>query len=274
MKFKKLMLTLSATAVAGLVLGGCAQADTTDTGSDETSSEPRVIKVAAVSYPMTDVVVAAAEAIEEGYEVELLEVGDYPIANQALRDGEVDANFSQHVPYMEEYNAANNASLVAVESIYNTLVSFYSREYREWDELPDNASIFIPEDKTNTARALDLMAEGGIITLDPEVERFQAGLDDIVENPKNVTFTQVGFPQLNAAYDEADAVFMYYAFAPQIDLDPNEDTIVSSVQEPFDLQLVTREELQDDPAIEALRTAFTSDSVRNVIIESGNEPAF
>lgn len=276
MKFTRLMLTTGAAlATATLALGCSATPETPEaSGSPSASDAPHVITVAAVSTPMTDVVLAAAAEIEEGYEIELVELGDYPVINNALAEGEVDASFSQHIPYMEDFNEANGADLVAVQPIYDAIVSFYSREYRSWDELPERASIFIPGDPTNTGRALDLLAQGGVITLDPEVARFEAGLGDIIENPKEVQFTEVGFSELPVAYPEADAVFMYYAFARMIDLTPEQDTIASETDGPFSLQLVTRSELAGSPEIEALKRAFTTERVREVIIESGNTPVF
>lgn len=272
MTFTRRLLTVASAAIIGLGVTACGASESPEAG--KSGDEPVTIRVAAVSTPMTDVVLAAADSIEEGYEIELVELGDYPIVNNAIKEGEVDASFSQHIPYMEEFNEANNADLVAVQPVYDAIVSFYSREFRSWEELPEGAKLFIPEDTSNTGRALDLLEQGGVLKLDPKVERFAAGLDDIVENPKNVEFIQVGFSELPAAYPEADAVFMYYAFARMIDLDPEKDTIASETDGPFTIQLVTRAELEDSDEIAALKKAFTSDKVREVTEESGNTPAF
>lgn len=272
MTFTRRLLAIATAATLTLGATACSSSAAPD---DTTSGdEPVTIRVAAVSTPMTDVVLAAADAIEDGYEIELVELGDYPMVNNAIAEGEVDASFSQHIPYMEEFNEANGTDLVAVQPVYDAVVSFYSREFRSWDELPEGASLFIPDDKANTGRALDLLAKGGVISLDPAVDRFGADLPDIIDNPKNVTFTQVGFSELPTAYPEADAVFMYYAFARMIDLTPENDTIASETDGPFTIQLVTRAELEDSAAIAALKKAFTSDAVRTVTEESGNTPAF
>lgn len=115
----------AALAVASLALltAGCApSAGQTDGGGDVVT-----IKVAATVTPMTDVVEAAAEAIEEGYEIELVPVSDYVQPNVLVENGEIDANFVQFVPFMEEFNTKNDASLAGVKPIYSTVVAFYSR---------------------------------------------------------------------------------------------------------------------------------------------------
>src|SRR5690625_1541232 len=117
MKYKKLMITTAALALTGLVVTGCSSADTDDTAAGNGKSVD-TIKVAASAKLMIDAVKAAAEAIEDVYEVELVETTGYFTPNVILRDGEVDANFIQHPPHMEDFNEGNNANLVVVEPIY------------------------------------------------------------------------------------------------------------------------------------------------------------
>lgn len=255
-------------AAAALVVTGCAATG----GAD--ASETVTIRVAATVTPMTDAVEAAAEVIEEGYEVELVPVSDYVQPNVLVQNDEIDANVVQFESFMEEFNERNGADLVVVQPVYATVVAFYSRSLESLDELPEGGSVVIANDKANAARALQLLADNGIITLDPSVERYAARVSDIVENPRNLEITEVDLLQLNTAYDEADAVYNLPSFARQIGLTPQDDGLVVEQDERFEVALVTREGNADSPAIAALQRALTSDRVREVLEGLGVPPAF
>lgn len=266
MKFTRLLTGVAAlTVVAGLA----ACSDTPAAQSDVV-----VLKVAAHAPPMTDVVTAAAESIEDGYRIELVEVADYVQPNVMLNAGEIDANFVQHEPFMEEFNAKNNGSLVKVQPVYMTVIAFYSRTLDSLDDLPEGGHVVIPQDPSNAARGLQLLADTGVITLDPSAERFTATIDDIAENPKNIRITQVDLLQLNTAYDEADAVLNLPAFARQIGLNPAEHGIAVEQDPRFAVSLVARADNAESPEIAALAKAFTSNAVRRVVEESNNPAAF
>ena len=204
---RKIHISALGIALASAVLlSGCAAPSG---GADAASTEPVTLKVAAVTSPMTDVVEAAADAIEDGYKIELVEVSDYVLSNTILQAGDVDANFSQHVPYMESFNAGNDGTLVGVQPVYDFIIAFYSKTLDDIADLPNGATVAIPDDPSNTGRALKLLADEGIVTLDPTIDPYTATPDDITGNPKSLEFLQVAIPQLNAAYDEADLVFQW-----------------------------------------------------------------
>ena len=257
------------TAMLGsaLLVAGCAAPD----GGGEAGGAEAVttLQVAAVTAPMTDVVLAAADAIEEGYEIELVEVSDYVTANTILNAGDVYANFSQHEPYMQEFNEGNDGVLVAVQPVYNFVIAFYSKTLESIEELPTGAVIAIPDDSSNSARALKLLDENGVITLDPEVDPYQATLDDIVDNPNDVEFLEVGIGQLNAAYEEADLIFQWPSHIAALGLTPQDDGLITELDDAFALNLVVREQDVDSAATQALIDAFTSDEVREVIESNG-----
>ncbi|MBK0417452.1 D-methionine-binding lipoprotein MetQ [Leucobacter sp. CSA1] len=263
---------LAAAAACALALTACSGGASGGASGGET--ETVTLKVAAHTEPMTDIVLAAGEAIEDGYEIELVEVADYVQPNQMLQAGELDANFVQHLPFMEEFNEKNDASLVRVQPVYKTVVGFYSKTVDSLDELPDGGSVVIPQDVSNAGRALRLLSDEGVIELDDSAEQYGATLDDITDNPRDLAFTQVELLSLNSAYEEADAVFNLPAFARQIGLTPQDDAIATEGDERFAVSLVTREEDEDSPETEALKRAFTSDEVREAVEESGNPLAF
>lgn len=266
-------LVAAAAAAVAMLASGCAAAGEPD-ASQPSASETITIRVAATVTPMTDAVEAAAEVIEEGFEVELVPVSDYVQPNVLVQNDEIDANVVQFESFMEEFNERNGADLVVVQPVYKTVVAFYSRSLGSLDELPEGGSVVIANDKANAARALQLLADNGIITLDPAVERYAARVSDIVENPRNLEITEVDLLQLNTAYDEADAVYNLPSFARQIGLTPEEDGLVVEQDERFEVALVTRAGNADSPAIAALQRALTSDRVREVLEGLGVPPAF
>lgn len=257
---------LATALAAALILTGCAAQPAP--GSDDTggpAADPVTLEVAAVTSPMTDVVQAAAEAIDEGYEIELVEVADYVTANTILNGGDIDANFSQHVPYMESFNAANDGTLTGVQPVYNFVIAFYSKTLDDIADLPQGATVAIPDDPSNTGRALNLLANERIITLDPAVDPYTSTVDDITGNPNDLEFLQVPILSLNAAYEEADLVFQWPSHIAALGLDPQNDGLITELDDAFALNLVVREEDADSEATAALIAAFTSEEVREVI---------
>ncbi|GAA2844928.1 MetQ/NlpA family ABC transporter substrate-binding protein [Leucobacter komagatae] len=256
----------AALAAGALALAGCASGPTVDSGDGGAApAEPRVLKVAATTTPMPDVVLAAAEAIEAPYTIELVEVADYVQPNTMLAAGELDANFVQHPPFMEEFNAGNNASLVAVEPVYLTVVGTYSSKHDSMADIPENGHIVVPQDLSNQARALQMYADAGLIKLDPKVDKWDVTVADVTENPKKLKFTEVDLMQLNAAYPEADGVFLHGTFARQLGLVPGDDAIAVEQDPQFAVSLVSRADNQDSPEVKALAKAFHSDEVRAVL---------
>jgi len=258
---------LAAALGLALVVSGCAASAPGDGKTD--AAAPQVLKVAAVTAPMTDVVTAAGEAIEGDYEVQLVEVGDYITSNTILNSGDVYANFSQHIPYMETFNEGNDGTLVGVQPVYNFLIAFYSKTLDDIADLPDGATIAIPDDPSNTGRALKLLAAHDVISLDSKVDPYAATVKDVVDNPKNVEFLQVPIASLNAAYEEADLVFQWPSHIIALGLTPQKDGLITELDDRFALNLVVQEKDADSAATAALKKAFTSDQVREVIEGNG-----
>ncbi|SDQ09469.1 MetQ/NlpA family ABC transporter substrate-binding protein [Microbacterium sp. cf332] len=252
-----------AAIATAVVLTGCAAS------SGDAASDVMTLRVGAVTSPATDIVEAAGAAIADGYEIELVEVSDYVTINNMLAAGDIDANFSQHEPYMQEFNAKNGASLEAVQPIYNFVIAFYSKTLTDIDQLPEDATVAIPNDASNTARALKLLADAGIIGLSDGIDPYAATLDDVVSNPQNLQFLSLEINQLNTAYDEADLVFQWPSHIAALGLTPQDDGLLTELDDRFALQLVVPSAEADSDATKALIDAFTSDEVRKVI--DGND---
>lgn len=247
---------------------------------DSSEGDDTLIQVASHTTPMTDVVEAAAEvAEEEGYTIELVQVSDNVQYNRLLADGEVDANFAQHEPYMQAYNAENDAELAVVQPIYNARVGFYSQDYDSLDEIPEGARIALPNDESNEGRALAILADQGLITLADGVG-FEGTLDDVEENPKNIEWVQVDLLNLTSAYEEDGiaAVFNYPTYISSLGLTPEDAIAVEeNIDERFAISLVAREADLDTEKMDVLERAMTSDEVRDFMVEEHDEtllPAF
>lgn len=238
-----------------------------------------VIKVASHLPPMTDIVEIAGEVIEAPYKIELVEVSDNIQYNEALFHDEVDANFAQHAPFMEMYNEANDADLVAVQPIYNAVVGFYAPEYQSIEDIEDGAEVAIPSDATNMARALLILDSYDVIKLKKGTDH-TATLDDIEENPKNLKFTEIDLLNLTAAYEDGvDLVFNYPTYIAKIGLKTSDALMLEKDPEnTFAIQVVVREEDKDSDATKALVKAFTSQEVYDFLDELSKEghlvPAF
>lgn len=249
--------------------------------SDETSGNDDIqtIIVASNTVPMTTIVEMTNDIIEDGYEVELLEVADDVQYNEAVNNEEADASFAQHEPFMAQFNEQAGGNLVALQPIYNAIVGFYSLDHETIEDVPEGAEIAIPSDPSNEARALLILDDHGYITLDEEAGYF-ATVDDIVDNPNNYQFTHVGLQNLNASYEDGyDLVFNYPTFIEQVGLTPADSVLLEADPDnTFGIQLVAREDNQDSPEIQALIAAFTSQEVYDFLEDlaaAGHlEPAF
>lgn len=250
--------------------------NSTEEAVDEEDTE---LVVASQTIPMTDVVELAAEAIEEPYTVEMVEVADNIQYNEALLNEEVDANFAQHEPFMEMFNAERDGNLVAIQPIYNAIVGFYSPVYDSIEDIEDGAEVAIPSDATNEARALMILEQHGLITLADDVT-YDATVDDIEENPHDFTFTHVDLLNLTSSYEDGiELVFNYPTYIDSIGLTPDDAVFLEEDEDnTFAITLVAREDNQDSEAIQALQEAFTSDEVYEFLSEleeDGHlEPAF
>ena len=260
----------AALVAASIALAACSSPEApSQEGTDAAPAESVTVQVAAVMSPMTDVVQAAAAAAGDGFEIELVEVGDYVTVNRLLADGEIGANFAQHAPFMEQFNAGNDADLTAVQSIYNFTIAFYSKDFESIEDLPDGALIGLPNDSSNLGRALKMLHEAGLVTLDPAVDPYDAATADIVDNPRAFEFLEVEINQLNSAYEEADLVFQWPSHISALGLNPHDDGLITELDDRFALQLVVRGEDADTETTRALIDAFTGDEVRAVI--EGND---
>lgn len=267
-------LIAAATSTA-LLLASCGAGS-----ADSAAEDDQVIRVASHMPPMTDVVELAAEvAAEDGWDVELVRVNDNVQYNRLLVDGEVDANFAQHEPYMETFNEENDADLTAIAPIYDAKVGFYSRDYDDVSAIPDGAKVALPNDISNEGRALAILDEQGLITLREGVG-FEGRLSDVEENPHDFEWVQVDLLNLSSAYEEDDValVYNYPTYISKVGLTPEDALFLEeTVDQRFSISLVARAEDEESEKIQALREAMTGEEVRDFLTEEHSAtllPAF
>ncbi|MEW9053789.1 MAG: MetQ/NlpA family ABC transporter substrate-binding protein [Neobacillus sp.] len=258
-----------------LVLTGCSDNEKQDTAQKPVEEKEEVtLEVATLIPPMTDILEIVKPLMkEEGINLEIIVLSDNVQPNNALANKEVDANFFQHIPYMEEYNKANGSELVLVKPIYHAVYGAYSKRYKSIDDLPEGATIAIANDPTNIGRSLDMLSDHGLITL-KEGAGIHATQADIVENKKNYKFVEVDLLMLARMLDDADLVAMTPAYAAPLGLTPKKDALLTEgLESAFAISLVARSDNADSKAIQLLAEKMTGPEVRKFLEEEYAETA-
>jgi D-methionine transport system substrate-binding protein len=242
---------------------------TTDTATADTTTEPVVLNVAASPTPHAEILEQCVPILaEQGIDLEIHEYGDYVIPNTAVEEGDEDANYFQHVPYLDNFNAENGTHLVSVAGIHIEPMGIYAGKTASLDELADGATVAVPNDVTNEARALLLLEAQGLITLSDDAG-LEATPNDIVDNPKNLTFTELEAAMVPNVVSEVDIAVINSNYAMQAGFNPVTDALaIEDADSPYVNVLVVKEGNENDPAILALIDALQSDTVRDFINET------
>lgn len=255
----------------GLLLAACGnsaeEGNTAETGTEE--EVPTTLEVAAHLPPMTDIIEIAADVIAEPYSIELNEVTDNVQYNEAVQHKESYASFAQHEPYMEDYNEANDGNLVAIQTIYDPIVGFYSPVYDSVEDIEEGSEVGIPNDVSNEARALLVLEEQGLIVLNKDTNPVKVSVDDITENPLNLEFTHLDLLNLTAAYEDGvDLIFNLPTYIANIGLTPDDALFLEDPDNTlFALIVAIHEDNLDNDATQALLDAFTSQEVYDYLTE-------
>ena len=234
------------------------------------------IVVAATPVPHAEILNQAKEDLKkEGYTLEVKEFTDYVLPNLATDNSEVDANFFQHMPYLEEFNKSKGTKLVKVANIHIEPMAVYSKKYKNFNELKDGAKIAVPNDPTNESRALDIIAKTGLVGFNDKVLKTPI---DITQNPKNIKFIELKAAQLPRALSDVDVAVINSNYALSANLNPVKDSIfIEDKNSPYANILVVKEGKEQDPKIKALTKALQSEKIKKFIEEKYNGaviPAF
>jgi D-methionine transport system substrate-binding protein len=262
------------TIIVALTLAACGGNAPATTGNDSTTaandSASGPLRVGATPVPHAEILQFVKDNLagEAGLELEIVNFTDYVQPNVALNDGQIDANFFQHVPYMEEFGAQRGINMVAVAYVHIEPLGIYSSSVESLDAVPEGAVVAIPNDPTNGGRALQLLAANGLITLNEGVGT-NATVRDIAENPKNLRITELEAAQLPRALADATLAVINTNYALEADLTPAEDALAleSGQDNPYANVLTALEGKQDDPRIQQLAELLNSPEVKQFIEE-------
>ena len=278
---KLLALTLALVLCLGLAACGGGTSTDTDTNADTSSDadtngdatangETITLTVGATPNPHAEILAQVKDDLAaEGIDLVVKEYSDYVVPNTAVEEGDLDANYFQHTPYMEKFNEENGTHLVSVGKIHYEPMGIYPGLTKTLEELPDGATIAVPNDATNEARALQLLAAQGLIEL-KEDAGLNATPNDITSNPKNLEFTELDAAMIPNTIEEFDLNVINSNYALQAGLNPAEDALASEdaasdAAQTYANIVAVKAGHENDPAIVALVDALHSEEIQEFI---------
>jgi len=259
-----------------------AGAQTSDSGAEETtaaeeettqaSAELKEIVVGASPAPHAEILNAAKEVLaSKGYELKIVEYTDYVQPNNALDSGDLDANYFQHKPYLDSFNAQNGTKLVSAGAIHYEPFGIYAGKTTSLEELPDKATVLVPNDVSNEARALLLLEAQGLIKLKDGVG-LEATKNDIVENTKNLDIVELEAAQLPRSISDGDIAVINGNYAIEAGLKVSDALATEDSQSlaatTYGNVVAVREGEESSDASKALVEALTSPEVKQFMEET------
>jgi D-methionine transport system substrate-binding protein len=230
-------------------------------------AQDKPLKVGVTAGPHAQITEVARKVAErDGLKIQIVEFTDFIQPNAALNNRELDANIYQHVPFLENQNRARGYKLVKIADGVVQQMGVYSKKVKSLSELPEGARVGIPNDPTNGARALLVLADQGLIRLKPGVG-VSASVLDVVANPKKIRLVELEAAQLPRSLEDLDAAAVNTNYAIPAGLHPNRDAIaLEQPNSPFAVVVIaSRDENKGDPAIAKLVKAYRSDEVKQFV---------
>mgnify|MGYP005935108965 FL=1 len=246
-------------------------ASTSEAASEETTDlAGTTLKVAASPTPHAEILNAAKDILaEQGITLEVVEFSDYVQPNLVTESGEVDANYFQHTPYLDSFNEENGTHLVSVGAVHYEPFGIYPGKSDDLANIADGATIAVPNDTTNEARALQLLAAQGLITV-RDGAGLTATVNDITDNPHNLQIKEIEAAQLPRTVQDVDFAVINGNYAMEAGFSVGTDALAiedasSEAAQTYANVLVVKEGNENDPAIQALYAALTSDTIKDFI---------
>ncbi|AEB29152.1 methionine import ATP-binding protein MetN [Carnobacterium sp. 17-4] len=269
MKKKTILSALVTTGVV-LTLAACG-----NEGSNESSgsgTEETTIKIGASNVPHAEILEFAKPILEEeGVTLDITTYNDYVIPNVALDEGEIDANYFQHIPFFDAAVEENGYDFVNAGSIHIEPLAIFSQRYESLEDVEDGATVLVSNNQADWGRVIGIFQEAGLVTVKDGVDLTTATFDDIDENPKNLKFEYENDPALMTTLyqqDEAELIAINSNFAVDQDISPLDDSIaIESSSSPYANIVAVRSEDAEDPAILKLIEVLKSEEVQDFILE-------
>lgn len=267
---KRVLAVLLAGVLAAAALTGCGGSDKGE--SSGSSSESKEIKVAASATPHSEILEEAKGLLEkEGYKLEVTVFDDYIQPNEVVESGDFDANYFQHIPYLDSFNEEKGTHLVNAGGIHYEPFGIYPGTKKSLDELKEGDTIAVPNDTTNEARALLLLQDNGVITLKKDAG-LNATVNDIEENTKNIEIVELEAAQVSRVVDEVAFVVLNGNYALEAGYSVKSDAIAyeksdSEAAKTYVNVIAVKEGNGETEAVQALVEALKSDEIKKFIDE-------
>ncbi len=269
---KKFLAGLFSAVLAAGMLAGCGSSSTSSesTTGAAASGDLQTITVAASATPHAEILEAAKPLLEEkGYDLQVTVFDDYVKPNQVVEDGEFDANYFQHIPYLESFNEEQGTHLVNAGGIHYEPFGIYPGTKAALDEVAEGDTIAIPNDTTNEARALLLLQDNGLLTL-KDGAGLTATVNDIAENPYNLNFEELEAAQVARVKDEVAFVVLNGNYALEAGFSVANDAIAyetsdSEAAQTYVNVIAVKEGNEENDAIKALVEVLQSDDIKTFI---------
>lgn len=260
-KFIKFLGVLSLSLVALTACGG----------ETKTESDGKITIGATVEPHEKILNLIVDDLKEKGVELTVKGYTDWQLLNTAVAEGELDGNYFQHLPYLENYVEQSGEKLVSLGFVHIEPYGLYSNKYDNLDNIPDGAKIAVPDEATNRGRALKFLESLGLFELAEEAGE-QANKEDIVSNPKGFVIEALDAAIIPRALDDVDLAVINGNYALSSGLDPSVDAIVleNAENNPYANVVAVKEADKDKPEFKALMEALHSDEVKNYINENYN----
>lgn len=255
----RLLPTTAAISASAVALTACGLVDSGN-GDDDTIT--LIVTESAAFQDPTEIVQELLE--EEGWNVEATYVDDWIRPNHAVSDGEFDANYFQHLVYLHQFNEDNDLDLEPMFAVHVAPSGIFSGEYDSLEDLPDGAEIALPVDPGNNWRGIRLLANEGIIEVDPDVPYTQLSQDSITENPKNLSFVEMEAQQIPQSMSSVDAAWLLVRLAAENDIDLDSALVVEEdeLALPITIVVAAPAEFRGTEKAEALERAYQSPEVQ------------
>ena len=236
-------------------------------------TDENTIRVGVCAGPYGDMFKEAiAPALEEqGYSIEITEFSDYVQPNNALAENEIDVNMFQHSTYLAQFSEEHSLELTYITEIPTAAMGVFSNKYAALEEAGDGATVAIPNDDTNLARALQVLAQTGIITIDPDIDASEATVDDISENPKNLQFTEVSAEILPSVLDSTDFAVINGNYALSAGLKLSDAVYNEQLADGYFNVIAVRTEDAESEFAKDIVEIVHSDEFRAVIEDENNQ---
>lgn len=230
------------------------------------NAKDNVVTVGATPVPHAEILEFVKPLLaRKGYTLVVKDFNDYVLPNLATEDGDLDANFFQHLPYLNEFNKTKGTHLISIAGIHIEPMGLYSKKIKKLSDLKKGDSIAVPNDPTNESRALDLLAVHGLIRLDNVKLKTKI---DIVSNPKRIKFQELDAPQIPRALSDVTAAVINTNYALAAGLNPTKDAlIIEGKESPFVNILVVKKGNEKKAKIKALVDVLRSNDVKKFILK-------